>query len=227
MMLGTLAQRGGVVQSVPPFVPSGASAYMDLTTGDGYAGGAARSIEEMLGGGFDPGEMSASGLHYIFSNANRPKAIGPLLADIAAGLAAGCTLRFVLNFLNAPYGYAMFIGDDVDFETSNDGISIAVDDDMYDAVSLGLGAPVGSTGVHRLAVTLNRDVGGGDFEYAWCLDGATATTQAVPYAASWLVDTILFGWDGSGDDELLDNVYLEEFTLWPAKLPADLPALTA
>ncbi|WP_192183291.1 hypothetical protein [Mesorhizobium amorphae] len=228
MILSSAAQMlNGSGGGLPPWLPDGAIAHMDLKTGDGYAGGAARSIDEMLGGGFDPAALSASGLRFIESNSNRPKAIGPLLADISAGLAAGCTVRFVLNFLNAPYGFAMFIGDNTNWDTSSDGITVAVDDEMYDAVSLGLGAPLGSTGIHKLAVTLNRDVGGGDYEYAWCLDGAAATTQTVPYAASWLVNTILFGWDGVDDTQLLDNVYWEGFTLWQAKLPAGLPPLTA
>ncbi|MER8699685.1 hypothetical protein [Mesorhizobium sp. M1273] len=208
-------------------LPPGATAFIDIKNGFYYSGGAERSVSDVMTG-YDPSALTASGLFYDFNNlSNCPFAAGPLLSDFASALAAGCTIVFDLNQINPPYGFLMFLGDDVDYDASVNGISIEADwhtSDFGD-VLIGNTDGLGSTGNHKLAVTLNRDVGGGNYEYAWSLDGGAADTQTVNYAASWTLATVAIGNDGT-TDELLDNAYLRSITLYPAKLPADLPALT-
>lgn len=157
---------------------------------------------------------------------NLPNASGTFLADLAALLATGCTLVFDMTFVNAPFSWVMCTGDAANWGASSEDIVIAADDNTYDGHSLAVGSALTVTGSHKLAQTFNRDVGGGDFEYARSVDGAAADTQTVNYAASWTVDTVSFGSDGAGGQQL-DHVYIKSIKLFPAKDPADLPALTA
>ncbi|AEH88208.1 hypothetical protein [Mesorhizobium opportunistum] len=227
MMIALLSPTLAGGAALPPWLPAGATAFLDFVNGTYYAGGAVQAVGTLLGGGFDAGEISGSGMLIFDGNGNQPSAAGALLSDLVAALPVGCTLVFDMDFVNPPYGWVMLLGDNTNWDTSVDGITIAADDNTYDAVSLGVGHALSGTGVHRLAVTLNRDVGGGDFEYAWCADGASADTQTVSYAIGWALNTAWIGSDGSGNDQLMDHVYFRSITLYPAVAPADLPALTS
>jgi len=228
MILSSAAQMlNGSGGSGLPWLPNGATAFLDFVNGHYYAGGASQAVGALLGAGFDPDAISGSGMLISFANGNLPKAIGDLLTDIAAALPAGCTVLLDMDFINEPYGFVMFIGDNTNWNTSSDGITIAADDTTYDAHTLNIGTALTGTGVHKLALTLNRDVGGGNYEYAWCADGAAALTTTKAYAASWTVDSVWIGSDGVDADQQLDTVYIRSITLYPALDPADLPALTA
>lgn len=232
MMLGTIAApaRGGGAY-IPAWLPAGATAFLDFTADHYFAGGAPRNLTDVLSG-YDPAALSALGLYYDFNNLdNLPLAAGSLLSDIATGIAAGCTIVFDLDYGNAPYGFIMFMGDaPTDFDSDN-VIDIVNNPSPWGSIyddndpGVGLGGGVTTTGVHKVAATLNRDAGAGNYEYAWSLDGAAATTQTVTYAPMWTLNTVGIGNDGT-TNKLLDNVYLRSITLYPAKLPADLPALT-
>lgn len=226
MMLGTLAQRPPVAPSRPEWVPEDATVFLDFVNGRYFAGEAPRAIATLLGGGFDAGEISGSGMFFDFAGTNLPTAAGAFLSDLAAGLAAGCTLLFDMEFVNAPFGWIMFVGDAADWGSSSEDIVVAADDNTYDEHTLNVGSALSGTGVHKLAQTFNRNVGGGSYEYARCVDGAAADTQTVGYAASWTVDTLAIGSDGAGGQQL-DHVYIRSITLYPALDPVDLPAMTA
>jgi len=227
MILSGAAQmlNAQVASPLPDWLPTGATAFLDFMAGTYYAGGAPRSIGSILTG-YEAGVISGSGMFFVFENGNHPAASGALLSDFQAGLAAGMTIILDFDFVAAPFGFALFLGDDVSWDASTDMIVVAVDDNMYDSVSLGLGASLSTTGRHTLAVTLNRDVGGGDFEYAWSLDGASALTQTVGYAAFSSLASVLIGHDGGDFGENLDSVYLRSITVYPAKDPAELPSLS-
>ncbi|RWF52041.1 MAG: hypothetical protein EOS50_26035 [Mesorhizobium sp.] len=227
MMLGTLAQRGAPAQGTPAWVPDGAYGYLDFVTGQYFAGGAERAILTLLGGDFDPAAISASGMRITPSNGNRPKAIGALLSDLTAGLAAGCTILFDLSSAISPSGFLMFSGDDINLDLADEAIFANANGFLADYWDLSISDSISGSGLHKIAMTLARDVGGGDYEYAWCDDGGAAVTQTVNYLTHVVVDTILFGHDGVGTGNSLNDIYIRSITLYPPKLPADLTALTA
>ncbi|WP_292720669.1 hypothetical protein, partial [Mesorhizobium sp.] len=182
----------------------------------------------LLGGDFDPAAISASGMRITPSNGNRPKAIGTLLSDLTAGLAAGCTILFDISSATSPSGFLMFIGDDTNFGNSGEAIIANANGALFDYWDLDIEDAISGSGLHKIAVTLARDVGGGDHEYAWCDDGGAAVTQTVNYLTHVSpVDTILFGHDGIGTGNSLNDIYVRSITVYPAKLPAELPSLTA
>ncbi|RVD13019.1 hypothetical protein EN749_25135 [Mesorhizobium sp. M7A.F.Ca.ET.027.02.1.1] len=228
MMLGTLAQRGAPAQGTPVWVPSGANDFLDFVNAHYFAAGAERTIASLLGGDFDPAAISGSGMRITPSNGNRPKAIGVLLADLAAGLAAGCTIVFDLNCAGSPSGFLMFMADGANLDDADEAIIARASGNLSDYWDLFVDDGVTGSGSHKEAITLARDVGGGDYEYAWCADGNTATTQTVNYLTHLAsVDTVLFGHDGSGTGNSLNDITIRSITVYPAMLPADLPALTA
>jgi hypothetical protein len=226
MMLGTLAQRGGV--AAVSNLPAGAISFLNFVDAFYYAGGASADVSDLLGGDFDPAAISASGMRITPSNGNRPKAIGALLSDLIAGLAAGFTILFDLSSAIDPSGFLMFIADGANYDVADEGIIVAANGFVADYWDLTIEDAVSGSGLHKQAITLQRDVGGGDYEYAWCDDGGAAVTQTVNYLTHVSpVDTILFGHDGIGTGNSLNDIYVRSITLYPAMLPADLPALTA
>ncbi|RUV76014.1 MAG: hypothetical protein EOR30_17100 [Mesorhizobium sp.] len=161
------------------------------------------------------------------SNGNRPKAIGALLSDLTSGLAAGCTILVELNSAISPSGFLIFIGDDINFDVADEAIIANANGALFDYWDLDISDAISGSGLHKIAMTLARDVGGGDYEYAWCDDGGAAITQTVDYLTHvTAVDTILFGHDGVGSGNSLNDIYIRSITLYPAKLPAALTALT-
>ncbi|RVC47570.1 hypothetical protein EN781_00085 [Mesorhizobium sp. M4A.F.Ca.ET.090.04.2.1] len=218
------ATGGGGGGTLPP----GATSFLDFVNGFYYAGGSWQSVSAMLGGGFDPSAISGSGMYIDFSNANRPTVIGVLLTQLLAGLAAGVTLLFEVSTASSLGGFLIFISDTGNLDTAGDGIIVSVDGAISDFIALGLyiGTPVSGSGVHKIAITLNRDIGGGDYEYAWSNDGDAAETQSVSYAAPIMSD-VTIGHDGAGNGNTLFQTYIRSITIYPAMDPADLPALTA
>lgn len=228
MMLGTLAQRGAPAQGTPVWVPDGADGFLDFVNGQYFAAGAERTIASLLGGDFDSAAISGSGMRITPSNGNRPKAIGVLLSGLAAGLATGCTILFDISSATDPSGFLMFMADGANVDDADEAIIAKASGDLIDYWDLFINDSVTGAGAHKLAYTLARDVGGGDYEYAWCDDGNTAATQTVNYLTHLAsVDTVLFGHDGSGTGNSLNDIYIRSITIYPAMLPADLPALTA
>lgn len=229
MMLGTLAQRGLPAQGTPPWVPDDATAFLDFVNGQYFAGGAERAVATLLGGSFDAGAISASGMRIIGSNGNRPKAIGALFSDLANAVSAGGTVVYDMQSATDPGGFLMFIGDGANYSLADEAIIAHAEGDFQDYWDLFINgpAPTGS-GMHKQAFTLARDVGGGSYQYAWSQDGNAALTQTITYTSHVIpVDTILIGHDGVGTGNSLNDIYIRSITLYPALLPADLPALTA
>lgn len=228
MMPGTVAQLPSTASAKPGWVPADADGMLDFVNDQYYLAGQLRAITTLLGGGFDAGAISGSGMYINFDNANRPTVTGVLLTRLLSGVAAGLTLLFEVSTASSLGGFLLFIGDTGSLDTAADGIIVSVDGAISDFIALGLyiGTPISGSGIHRIAITLNRDIGGGNYEYAWSNDGAAAETQSVSYAAPSLSD-ITMGHDGAGNGNTLFQTYIRSITIYPAMLPADLPALTA
>ncbi|RWC29855.1 MAG: hypothetical protein EOS70_23490 [Mesorhizobium sp.] len=229
MMLGTLAQRGLPGGGTPAWVPDDAIAFLDFVNEQYFSGGAERAVSTLLGGGFDPAAISASGMRIIGSNGNEPEVIGTFFSELAAAVTSGGTVVVDFQSTNHPGGFLMFIADGINLDVADEailayaggGIEDYWDMDLFDVTVTGASR-------HKEAFTLARDVGGGDFEYAWSHDGRTAVTQTVDYVSHALpVDTILIGHDGVGTGNTLNDIYIRSITLYPAQLPAVLPALTS
>jgi hypothetical protein len=216
--------------------PDGSTAYLNLQTGYCYAGGADRTIADLLGGGFDPSSISGSGMYvaYAPASSNRPNAIGPLFDDLVAGLAAGCTIVFDINFINDAYGrYIDFLdgtneGDSTDYVLGSmtGGLKRP---DIEDQATLFLDSGSGmalAVGAHKIGLTFARQTAG-VYEYAVSVDGLTAVSDTVAYPPLSSTATITLFHDGEDNNFVLDNAYVRSITLYPAKDPTDLPALTA
>jgi hypothetical protein len=228
MMPGTVAQLSpsGTSSGRPVWVQSDADGMLDFANDQYYLANQLREIGTMLGGGFDSGEISASGMYVNSSNSNRPTPIGVLLTRLVAGVAAGMTLVFDVTTASSLGGCLIYIGVDADFNSSSFWNQAYIDGDIDDDNSLGITATISGAGAHKIALTFNRDVGGGDHEYAWCHDGNAAVTQTVNYAAATM-SAAQIGWDGAADGRQLFQTYIKSITFYPALDPTDLPALTA
>lgn len=210
-------------------LPEGAISHLDFADSFYYAGAAERAVGDLLGGGFDPGEISASGLYFDNNfNVNRPTAIGAFFTDLAAGIAAGCTIVFEIDHVSEPYGYWMCFLDAASLDVADDYVTIGHSDFLEDQDDIWFLGEFDheATGIHRIAVTLNRDIGGGDRQYSVSLDGDPAITQVATYVAFSPIDTILIGHDGD-EGRILDDAFIRSITLYPAVDPATLPSLSA
>lgn len=235
MMIALLSPTLGGGSTVPPWLPPGATAFLDFVNGNYFAGGASRDVADLLGGGFDPGDISASGMFIAPSptSTNRPKAVDTLFSDIAAGLAAGMTIVFDIEFLSDAYGRIIMImdADNEDDETEYvNGIlggaplkKATVEDQIDLSFDDGNGL---AAGIHKIAFTFARQTGG-NYEYAVSTDGGTAATDTVAYPPFTAIDSILIGHDGLDNVRVMDPAFIRSITLYPAIDPTDLPALTA
>jgi hypothetical protein len=222
-------------------LPAGATAQIDFVNGFYYAGGSLRTVGAVLGdgpdtatagGGFDAGQISGLGMYVDNTNVNRPNAIGPLASDIAAGLAAGCTIVFEIDFRSTPSGSFIWILSGTRSNNSGAGYASAyvfgdVQVENQGAIDVTGGNPgfSGTTGIKRIAVTFARHTSG-VYEYAGSTEGTAATTQNDTPAPFSPVNNITLFHDGR-DTQVLDDAYVRSMTLYPAKLPGDLAALTA
>lgn len=234
MILSSAAQMlNGSVAVLPDWLPDGATAFLDFVNENYYAGGQARDIADLLGGAFDPGSLGASGLYFDNPpfNTNRPIAIGALFDDIVAGLAAGCTIVMEIDFNSLPYGSFINILDNPSYNAADEWVYTEADADVY-VENQGVIGFTGSNsafadtgGIKRIAMTFARH-DGGDYEYAVSTEGTAAATEVDTLPPFTAVDTINIGHDGD-EAQILDDAFIRSITLYPAKLPADLPALSA
>lgn len=230
-------------------MPEGATAHLDFINGYYWAGGAQRAVSDVLGdgpdtvqagGGFNPDAIvPAKGL-LICNNGNvdaetseawtnRPYPINTLYDDMAAGLLAGCTMVFEFNCQNPPYGTLFAFYDDISENDSFDWVDLEIDYGLTDGYDVSIVDEPTGTGLHKIAVTLNRDVGAGNRQYAMSIDGGAASTADIDYSDPFptaSLNTITIGHDGD-DSKMLDIVYLRTITLYPAVEPTELPALSS
>lgn len=218
----------------PEWVPEGAVAYLDFVNGQYYAAGAVRAINTLLGGGFDPDEITGSGYHVGFDvPANNPNAAGALLSDLQAQLLAGATLVFEVQTAAPWNGTMMFVMDAATVGAASEFLDFTITSSMglSDGWDLGIsggGGDLLSSGLQKIGATINRDIGGGDFESAVSANGGTAVTDTVDYnffiAHLPDIDTInLFHL--SGLHQIEGDV--KTVTLYPAVDGTALAALTA
>ncbi|RWN11747.1 hypothetical protein [Mesorhizobium sp.] len=228
MMPGTVAQlSSGVATSKPEWVPADADGMLDFANDQYYLANQLREIGTMLGGGFDSSAISASGMYIDYGNSNRPTPIGVLLTRLLNGLAAGMTLVFEVSTASELGGFLLYIGVTPDYNDAFSWNYASIDGFMSDEGVLSLSASISGAGAHKIAVTFNRDVGGGTHEYAWSNDGNAALTQTTPYPA-WTMSAAQLGWDGNlASGHNLFQTYIKSITFYSALDPLDLPALTA
>ncbi|RWB66585.1 hypothetical protein [Mesorhizobium sp.] len=223
MLLNPYAFASGGGGSLPP----GATGQLDFVNGFYWAGGAEVAVGDILGGGFDSGAISASGMYINFDNSNRPTPIGDLLSDLLAGLAAGMTILFDVTTPSSLGGFLIYMGVAPAYDDAFSWNYATIDAFVSDEGTLGLSGSISGAGDHKIAITFNRSVGGSTHEYAWCNDGNTAVTQTTAYAA-WTMTDAQLGWDGGlSSGRQLFETYIKSMTIYPAMDPTDLPALTA
>jgi hypothetical protein len=220
-------------------VPEGALAHLDFVSGVYFAGGGARLVASLLGGAFDPAAIGVNGME-VGANGNWPDAVGDLKSDIIAGLAGGMTVVVEWELTGNPpsannQGPILALFDDTDPDLAggavildtfpNIGLTV-VDyaslfhqqaDEQWNSIT-------GNGQAERIAVTIARQTGG-NYEYALSANGSASETDSVAYAPFTPVERVaLFSvapWEW-----YLDEAWVRTFTVYPAKLPAELPALS-
>jgi len=194
-MYGVAATRRRTgIAGTPPWVPADATAHLDFVNGQYYAGGAVWSVASLLGGGFDSGDISASGMACWYTNSNRPNAAGAFLAVLEAGLAAGMTIIIDVDSpteeaSNSPL---LIFLDDTDANAANWATYVehpshsgtgAYQSDFGSVLVDGTFASRTATGVNRFGYTVGRDLGGGSWRFAASVNGDAAVSQDVAYSA--------------------------------------------
>jgi hypothetical protein len=231
-------QRAGMGNTVPSWVPSDALAHLDYREQRYFANDAVWAIETMHGGGFDADYISSAGMRIRFPSlggTNLPDAAGPLLSIMHDGLTVGLTgvIEWTITADEDNIHYTsphLFWHDD----TWNDWLEVGVNNsgvvinDGYDLLLTGAAGDLNALGaVQRMAFTICRDVGGGDFQFAASLNGGTAVTQTIGYGFAWMSTDqapLFQRWD-LWTQAPLDN-HIREMTLYAAQEPSALPALS-
>lgn len=96
----------------PPPELDGAIAFLDFVNGFYYAGGSEHVVGDLLGGAFDAGEISGSGMYVDGTNTNRPTIAGAFLSDLLDNLPEGMTILFEMTAGHSELGgFLLYIGD--------------------------------------------------------------------------------------------------------------------
>jgi hypothetical protein len=205
--------------------------------------GQAAEIGDILGGAFDPQSIDANGMLMTYATANRPDAAGALFSVLATTL-VNTGLTLVIEYEGAPTsgfpdGPVFAFLDTDNAETAEDYIIADIGSwgfgvwDNRDLSDGGSGEDVDFSGVQRLAVTLNRPIGGGDYEYGGAVNGGPHFIDIVDYGGAYFtVDTIrLFHvdewewvFDGLWPND--NGVYVRRLTAYPAVPVEILPELS-
>jgi len=214
-------------------LPAGAVAQLDFINEFYYAGGSEQAISSLLGGGFDAGEISASGMLIDFENSNRPNAAGSWFTDITTTIATGITILFEIDYPDTPFGSFIHILNDVDYNTASKWASSYVGGvaapyvEANNGISFdGTSNSLTSTGMHKIAMTFYRNLGGGTYQFAVSVDGGAATTDTTTTAPFSPYTKITIGHDGGGG-LIMDAGYIRAITIYPAMNTTDLALLSA
>lgn len=228
-------------------IPPGALFHADFTLGNYYTSTEAVALASVIGGDVVPATITSEGMpiNYGFNGGvNFPDAIGVFASLIASGLTSGITVVVELGNttgLDGPLfriydfmgvwdeGYIIVDVSRVGGKTNMGMNAQWEDDDNY------LGVVLSDTnddstpgGVLRFAFTLARYIGVENYEYAISVAGKTAKLAYDFSHMGFIVpDVNQIGHAGSPNGWVLLGHRLRKITLFPAKDPADLPALTA
>lgn len=187
-------------------VPAGAVFHLDFVNGVYWAGGAFGTPASLLGGAFDAAEIGPSGMSTVYSNANRPDAIGDLLSDLQALWLTGFTIVVEIDvpdtagiaatFLIAANGASYAAATQAAYGYSQAWLATEDWDALY--VEGAAYPTLGAAGIHRLGLTFYRSVGG-NYESANSIDGSTAATGTTAYDGPGLMTPTRFGILHDGD----------------------------
>lgn len=237
MLYGVIASVRRQAAAEAPWLPAGALVYLDFIEGN-YYGAGVKPISLLLGGGLDIGDIDANGMAVWHTNSNRPTATGVFAEAIEAGLAAGLTVIFEIDWDGGAGSGLLSISDSSDFngagfnlETyTGSGLDANVTMSDYDTLDLQDNFPSFlDPGINRLGMTFSRDIGGGSYRYAASVNGDAAITQDVTYSAEVNFPTVGKIAIGHIDDfsTAFDAAYIRSITVYPAVDETELAALTA
>lgn len=221
-------------------IPDGAISHLDFLEGIYYAGGSTRAVQQILGGSFDISSLQAKGMNVgtptvSDPQTNFPTAIGSLFADIATQLLSGITLVYELDISESTAGLLTGpltnIFNDTDPDAASEIIYIEgsvfpTDGSVFILDERTLSASTATLlagDIKKVAVTLYRDAGSGNYECAISGMGVAAVTDTVAYAPSYMVPQLiaLFGVEEWGS-WLEGPVYVRKLTVYPAVAAASL-----
>lgn len=114
----------------------------------------------------------------------------------------------------------LYIGDNDSYFDADAWNVVSINGAVWDEGVVDISTSISGAGAHKIAVTFNRDIGGGNHQYAWSHDGNVAVTQDTPYAA-WTMTDAQLGWPGPpGGGLQLFRTHIRSITIYPAKVPA-------
>jgi hypothetical protein len=242
-MYGVVASipLGAGDEGTPEWVPEGALAHLDFVEGQYYSDGSTWTVSQLLGGGFDAGDIDANGMACWYTNTNRPNAAGSFLAVLEAGLASGMTIVVEINSPTEEAGSSplLIFLDNTDansalwatyIEHPAHSGSGSYQSDFGSMLVDGVFASRTETGTNRFGYTVGRDLGGGSWRFAASVNGDAAVSDDEAYSADDGFATAgvarvaigaveEFGW-------AFDQSYIRSITVYAAVDEAALAVLT-
>jgi hypothetical protein len=190
-------------------VAAGGATYLDFVEGVYQVDGVNYDIADLLDDGFDPDALMAQGLFFDepFSappgGTNRPNMTGALLTAFKGALEnGGVAVLEIENTIDAPGandGPLLRWCSTLDASTGDGFVYASVASTPgaqiqdNDSVSVDAGGPIGESGadlgfaqINRIALMFNKDVGGGQYQYAVACNGGEADSQDVGYDTSYM-----------------------------------------
>jgi len=170
---------GGGITPNPPS-QTGAVAYLDFVNAAYTIDGLPVAIGDILGSGFVPSDITSDGMAVWHTNSNRPDAIGALFNLIRDRMSLGMTVAFEINwdsgaagamlsistppdFLTANFFFESYLGDDADDHLTMLDLGGATSGDVDISETAAFAPGFNTTGVNLVAMTLSRDLGGGQY----------------------------------------------------------------
>lgn len=235
---------------LPPWLPTDAVAHVDFVNGQYFAGATVRSVADLFDSDFDAARIDASG--YLMDRAGGTawlRAEGALFDDMDAWFAAGMTLVYqVYHGTYAVKGTLLHVSEtmfayggqrfDHFLHPANSGDNGAEVSDWFTGTicigSGGDGSQHNSGAANKLAFTLNRDAGGGNYEHGYSINGNTPVSATVAYDITTYTTPVSFFIGGERQNNLLagdhassPDAYLQTLTIYPAVAASTLDTLSA
>lgn len=228
--LGLQTIRGTADGGTPEWVPEGDIAYADFVEGNYYADGGEVAVESVVD--LAGASITANGLE-VESDTTDPSWVAAFLQLLSDGISTELGVCLVMDiFLPglASTGYLLGMTDlEWNWETDihldvNGGVNNRVRLSDYDALEALHATNLLIGSLNRVAVTLNRSLGGGSYQYAVSVNGIAAVTDTIAYLAPAIAKASI---GGIGVGPSGSTFHLRKCRFRGPATPAELATLSA
>lgn len=241
MFMGAPFFAGGVFAGPADFLhaaPTGAIGWIDFQNDTYRINGVDYAVTDIFGGTFDASQITTAGM--AVTDTNIPILAGALESQFIDGLTNGMTV--VVSFDTATIQDAAFLTvySGASSSASSDYLQTwwsggnGVETDLYDDASLGVSDYENWDGkaydandfdLNVVGMTFAKDAGGGNYEYALCLNGGKIETQTVAYNPSVGGAVTAVDFLHADADSILYGT-IRNIAIYPALVDADLVTAT-